>query len=81
MSEITQIKECLREKVIKNKKITDSIESNNDLSNKFIQEKCKLSNEYPINKDKNENIESFDLSDFITNYLNKTYKNVIKSSS
>lgn len=27
------------------------------------------------------NSESFDLSEFITNYLNKTYKNVIENSS
>jgi len=94
LSEINQIKQCLKENVI-------SIKTGEETSQDSFQDSPHLQqpkrhsveNDGEILDSRNERIEvkkekkpqvnseSFDLSEFITNYLSKTYKNVIESSS
>ena len=92
--EINQIKHCLQENVVTKEEEEESDQTSMQVShdskkmgNRENGEKMDK-NQRNETKMKRENYnglrgqsESFDLSEFITNYLNKTYKNVIENST
>lgn len=87
--EINQIKHCLQENVVtKEEDEETSMHVSNDSKKRRSGENVEKmdKNQRKETKARRENhngrghSESFDLSEFITNYLNKTYKNVIENN-
>ena len=91
LSEINQIKQCLQEHVVtkeeeENLQNSQVLIKTNPSKKRILGENGEnKKNEPKVKREKNNtqrgNSETFDLSEFITNYLNKTYKNVIENSS